>query len=356
MRNLFLAAAAAALLLVSSCDLLPFVKAEGEITVAFAEDVYVRTKAALELPDTNDFLLRITGPDGKILYEGLYGAAPERFSSAPGSCLVEAYSCEFREPAFSAPQWGDSQVVLVRSGETARVRLLCAQQNCGVRLYVKPDFAALYKDAALVLRSAEGALPYGYMETRVAYFLPGNVQLQLHRGTAEETLLVRNLAPREVLSLTLSASAPEGPGSALCIQVDTARVWTQENYVVGEEPEKGNDAASAMSVGEAIAAAGSGQTGVWVAGYIVGGDLTSSSASFDPPFKSATNLVIAAKSSVRDRASCLAVQLPKGPVRDALNLPDHPDLLGRRVLLCGDLAPAYYTLPGLKNVSAWQLP
>ena len=353
MKNLLLAAAAAAFLL-SSCDLmLPFEKPKGEIVVSFAEDLYVRTKAAQELPDTNEFLLKITGPDGKLLYEGLYGAAPERIGCAPGSCLVEAYSCEFAAPAFSAPQWGDSQLVVVKAGETARVRLLCVQQNCGVLLKVSRDFAAAYPDAALVLQSEDGALPYGYEETRVAYFLPGNVSLLLRRGSEERTLLVRNLGRREILSLALSASEPEGPGSVMSIQVDTSRIWTRETYADGESPEKGSSADTALSVAEARAAAG--QTDVWVYGYIVGGDLSSSSASFDAPFSSATNLVLAAKSSVRDKASCLSVQLPKGALRDALNLPDHPDLLGRRVALRGDLVSAYYGIPGLKSTSEYVL-
>jgi len=356
MRNFVFAAAAAALLLLSSCEMLPFAKAEGEIVLSFAEDVYVRTKAAQELPDTNDFLLRITGPDGKVLYEGLYGAAPERIPVAPGSCLVEAYSCAFSEPAFSAPQWGDSQVVLVQPGETARVRLLCSQQNCGMQLRVRADFAARYADASLVLRSDEGALTYGYDETRIAYFLPGNVSLLLRRGADAEPLLVRNLARREVLVLTLSASVPEGAG-ALCLQVDTSRVWTHEEYVAGEaEGEQGSSAETALSVPEARAASGGGLPGVWVAGYIVGGDLTSSGASFEAPFTSKTNLLLAAKASVRDRAACLSVQLPKGALRDALNLHDHPDLLGRRLIICGDLVPAYYSLPGLKNPTDYRLP
>ena len=70
---------------------------------------------------------------------------------------------------------------------------------------------------------------------------------------------------------------------------------------------------------------------VWVSGYIVGGDLTQANASFTPPFSSNTNLVLGPRSSSSSRSSCLAVSLPKGDVRDALNLVDHPELLGKAV-------------------------
>ena len=98
-------------------------------------------------------------------------------------------------------------------------------------------------------------------------------------------------------------------------------------------------------------AAHAGESGVWVYGYIVGGDLTSSKCSFAPPFTSRTNLVLAAKSSVSDRSACISVQLAKGDIRDALNLVDHPENLGRQLYLKGDIVPAYYGLPGLQALT-----
>ena len=88
---------------------------------------------------------------------------------------------------------------------------------------------------------------------------------------------------------------------------------------------------------------------------MVGGDLTRSSVSFRPPFESATNLAIAARASVSSKESCLSVELPSGDVRDALNLPGHPDHIGRRVLLKGDIVESYFGIVGIKGVSDYIL-
>jgi hypothetical protein len=98
-----------------------------------------------------------------------------------------------------------------------------------------------------------------------------------------------------------------------------------------------------------------GSKGVWVSGYIVAGDLTSASASFDGPFNSASNLAIGPKKVVADRNSCISVQLLAGEVRDALNLVFHPEYLGRRLILKGDIVSSYYGLVGIKNVTDYVL-
>ena len=108
----------------------------------------------------------------------------------------------------------------------------------------------------------------------------------------------------------------------------------------------------AMSVPEAKDNIGAGD--VWVYGYIVGGDLSSSKASFKGPFSSRTNLVLAARAGTTDRSACLSVQLQKGDIRDALNLVDNPDNLGKAVYLQGDIVESYYGLPGLQNLTEYR--
>ncbi|MBQ2161721.1 MAG: hypothetical protein II446_00325, partial [Bacteroidales bacterium] len=89
--------------------------------------------------------------------------------------------------------------------------------------------------------------------------------------------------------------------------------------------------------------------------YIVGGDLSSSKCSFSPPFSSRTNLVLATKSSCKDKSLCMSVQLAKGNVRDNLNLVDHPSLVGRQIFIKGTIVEAYYGIPGVQNISEYQL-
>ncbi|WP_186579673.1 5'-nucleotidase C-terminal domain-containing protein [Aquibacillus kalidii] len=89
-----------------------------------------------------------------------------------------------------------------------------------------------------------------------------------------------------------------------------------------------------------------------VKGYIVGTTESKTSFTHNAPFETSTNLAIADSASETDPSKLLPVQLPKGSVRDALNLQDNPDLLGKEVYLKGSLE-AYFTIPGLKNVSEY---
>ena len=86
----------------------------------------------------------------------------------------------------------------------------------------------------------------------------------------------------------------------------------------------------------------------------MGGNLTSTSARFDPPFTSKTNLLIGPRSTIMDRESGMSVSLPASSIRDDLNLVDHPDLLGRKIMLKGDIVEAYFGLPGIKNITEYK--
>lgn len=275
-----------------------------------------------------------------------------------GSYVVKALSGEFTKPAFSVPQYGDEVCVVVPSGGVADVKLTCSQMNAGVLLNVDKSFLTGCPDGSLFLKSAQGKLMYSYTESRVAYFSPGQVSLMLSQGGKDEVLLTRNLQSRQILVLGVSV-AQNASGSSfqgiggVTVAVDTSRVWMDENYVIGGGADKGSTSDDAMTVTTAIA--NGPKSDVWVSGYIVGGDLTSASATFEGTFKSRTNILLGPKSSTKDRNACIAVQLPAGRVRDALNLVDNPAMLGRKVCLRGDLVEAYYGLVGLKSVDEFVL-
>ncbi len=102
------------------------------------------------------------------------------------------------------------------------------------------------------------------------------------------------------------------------------------------------------------------KTESWVKGYIVGFvvgtkvDETTSFFSTDADSVANTNLLIADDAAEKDYAKCLPVQLPKGEVRDALNLQDNPGNLGKPVALKGTL-DAYFGICGLKSVTEYLL-
>lgn len=336
-----------------SCDVFETnVSKQGELRISFDGESVFYTKAQTEIPDTSDFILTVTDSKGNVVYDGAYGSAPEAMTVNAGNYVVSAVSCRFAKPAFSSPQFGDEQCVVVKAGGAVDLKLVCMQKNSGIRLKTDSAFLTAYPDGVLMLKSSDGSLVYGYSEKRIAYFKPGKVSLVLSDSGSDQTLVSRVLGENEILTLKVgvSTSISSRPSEGISIVVDTLRNWISDSYVIGDaDSSKGSAPENALTVSQAMSSAGSDD--VWVCGYIVGGDLTSASASFDEPFSSRTNLLLGPKSSTVTRESCIAVQLPSGSVRDRLNLVDNPSMLGRKVCIKGDLVEAYFGLTGLKNVS-----
>lgn len=327
----------------------------GQIELSFGPSYKAMTRAGVEIPDTGDFILTVREPDGNVVFQGRYCDSPEKIKVKAGSCQVSIISEEFSTPAFSKVQYGDDQCVMVPSDGVVTVRLVCAQINSGIRLKIAPEFLTACPNSVLFLKSESGKLMYGYSEKRIAYFPPGNVSLIMLTGQQEETLLTRSLLAREILTIGVgavasSASSPAREG--ISIQIDTSRVWTEDNYVIGGEPSSGGAPDESMTIAQAKASIGA--KAVWVSAYIVGGNLTATSARFDPPFTSKTNLLIGPRSTIMDRESGMSVSLPASSIRDDLNLVDHPDLLGRKIMLKGDIVEAYFGLPGIKNITEYK--
>lgn len=344
--------------LLSACEILgdgTSSESDGRMELSFS-DGYGSTRAGLEIPDTNDFVLTVSGSDGKTIYEGTYAEAPDALTVKAGSYNVKAVSCRFDRPQFSSPQFGDEQCVVVPSEGVVSVKLMCSQLNSGIRLKIAPSFLSAYPDASLLLRSDEGGVSYSYRETRIAYFNSGNVSLVMSQGGDDKVLMTRWMEQNEILTLKVDVSqdhAGSESSEGISVCMDTARFWIEDSYVMGEDGVRGESAEDPMGISQAKASIGS--KGVWISGYIVAGDLTSASASFEEPFKSASNLAIGPKKKVADRSSCLAVQLQSGDVRDNLNLVSHPEYLGRRLILKGDIVASYYGLVGIKNVTDYVL-
>ena len=316
------------------------------------------TKASAEIPDTNDFILTITDSKGKTLYEGSYGDSPQALQVDPGSYTVSIVSLPFTSPAFARPQYGDEQVVVVNSGQSVNVKLECTLLNAGIRLKVAPDFLTTFPNGVLYLKSANTRLMYSYKETRIAYFKPGEVSILLYNDGKDETLFTRSIKEREILTISISAPGKAQGSGSIQVALDTAKTWKTDSFVIGGNNggsgSGGEQQTDAYSVAEAAAHAG--ESGVWVYGYIVGGDLTANGKQVKTKdISKQTHLAIAARSSITDKASCVAVELPSGKVRDALNLVSHPDLIGQRVYVKGNLVESYFGTTGLKGTNDYVL-
>lgn len=322
------------------------------------------TKSTYSIPDTNDFVLSITGPGGTSLYSGPYGASPEILPVNPGTYSLKVVSTDVSLPAFDTPVYGDEEIVIVKEGEDVAVRFECSLINSGIHLRIASDFAAAYPGGQLYVSGDGGSLPYGFREDRTAFFNPGTVALELLADGVRETVFSRALFAGEILSLKVSAgsqssggggSGQTSPGKSSSIQLDTSAVYLDDECVIGEvSAEAGSSIEKAMGLAEAKASVG--RTGVWVRGFIVGGDLSSgSSMKTEPPFSKDTHFAIASRSSTTDKASCMAVELKKGSIRDALNLVSNPSLLHRDIYLKGDIVESYFNIPGIKNVTEYYL-
>ncbi len=317
----------------------------------FTDSVLSKGLAA-EVPDTNNFILSITNTiSGSVIYRGKYSEKPEKISVTEGSYTISVISEEFSTPAFNAPQWGDLQVILLKGGESVNISLLCKQLNSGLRINYSDEFKAKFATSLIHLHSGGDSILYSYDEKRIAYFTPSRVETRISSGVGERKLLfARTLRPAEILSVNLSISNDDHIGKqGIFITVDTSRVWINEDIIAGNEKD-GSSKEKALTVSEAKG--WSGAKGVWVKGYIVGGDITSSEILFTPNFTSRTHFAISDKSPETLRANCMAVELKTGKLRDSLNLVDNKALWGKMIWLQGDIVDSYFGLPGLKNIKA----
>lgn len=342
-----------ATLILSACNT-DSLQRDATISLSFAAPLKAVVTKSEASADTNDFHLRICNVNGETVYDGRYGDKPQTFTVRAGSYEVSAVSTAFDAPAFEMPQYGDSQIVVVADGERADIRLACHLCNAGICFIRNESFVKRYPSGKLVVEQDAGALEYGPGESRTGFFLPGDVTVSWRAGSGPDTLLFsRRISSGEIHSLRLNASS-EYSVSGISMTLDTNVFRICEDITLGDSfaGEDGRTASTAWSVSSARPHEGDT---AWVWGYIVGGDLTSSSVSFEGPFTRNSNMAIAATHSTRSRDDCFSVELSKAAIRSALNLVDNPGNLGRKVILRGVISK-YYNLTGLKSVSDYLLP
>ncbi len=353
----FLAMAISAVLFTSCLSPVPAVHDPAVLRLSLSDEALTRASNVF----IADYVLSLKSAGGKSVFKGRWEECPAQFELEPGSYYVSLVSEELEGPGFDCPQFGDSRTVNLAEGQVADVELVATQLNSGLRLQVSDAFVASYKDGSLFLRSAEGTLAFGYGESRTAFFSPGPVSILLNHKGKTTVVHTLELSAGQIFTLRLGLSetmpsAVPVSGIGLSVRIDTTRVWTEDSYAWDGSSGSGNggpQVPSAVSVATARGMAGS--KGVWVCGYIVGGDLSSKSCSFEGPFSARTNLVIADSATCSDRDRCMSVQLSVGDIRNVLNLVDNPSMLGRKVWLRGDVVEAYYKLPGLQNLSDYRL-
>ena len=145
-------------------------------------------------------------------------------------------------------------------------------------------------------------------------------------------------------------ATPDANYATWCI--DDVKVGVRGEDVVDTE---GNGSeANPYTVADVLA--GASGDDMWVSGYIVGfssGSNANENAVFSAEGAATTNVLLAASAGETNVANCIAVALPSGDVRNAVNLRDNPANLGRRVSVQGDLE-TFYQIPGVRNTSSYK--
>lgn len=345
------------LILCNSCESLTIVdQNKGVLKLALLKSD--ETKAVVRsIPDSNSFILSVKNSIGTSLYNGRYGDKPAEFSIPAGTYEVEVNSVTFLTPEFDTPLYRDSKTVVIEGGKVTQLSLLCKQANSGLKLKFSQNFLERFSGYSPQVSDSKGKKSYPFNETRFLYFNPGSVKLYLLNNTLTSDtlkLFTKSVTANTMMTINLDVLSEGSSGVVPGITIDTTSTWEYTDYIYGSEKEgDGLTQETAYLISQVSGKIG--QTGVWVVGYIVGGDLTSSAAKFTPPFSSETNIALASVPGVSDRTLCVSVALPSGVIRTALNLVLNPANLGKKVWLKGNIIASYFGLNGLNPVSEYKL-
>lgn len=315
---------------------------------------------AVEVPDTNAFVLSIVSASGEVMYKGRYDGRPDEIMLDQGSYDVKVASREFDIPEFDAPCYSDSATVMIEEGKVARLSFICTMSNGAVRLGFTSDFKERFRNYVALVDGVGGSVEYPYTESRFLYMMPGDLFVKMKSTVSSDIFLITRkvLSQREMMTVNLHSSVtsdPPGGGNPggynlfTGIQVDTVSVWLSEELVVGERRD-GSSRELALSADEI--AVFEGAKDVWVSGYVAG-YLTTASLVCEAPFNVATNIALSSIEGEKNRDACVGVSLPSGEIRDVLNLKDNPNMLGCRIWVKGDITGSYYGLPGVNGVTEY---
>lgn len=135
--------------------------------------------------------------------------------------------------------------------------------------------------------------------------------------------------------------------------------WCFDNLLVGKRSgaaDSGNDGSETKPYTASDVLGGITGSDKWVSGYIVGFSSSidaNTSAKFTAEGANNLNVLIADKASEKDVKKCIAIGLPAGDVRAALNLKEHPENLGKKVTVKGTISTVY-KIPGVIQPTAFK--
>ena len=136
-----------------------------------------------------------------------------------------------------------------------------------------------------------------------------------------------------------------------------AMLFVANVNVYGQATENDGSKDKPYTVADVISLNNAQKGPFYVKGYIVGQVVGTklSDAAFSGPWETSsatstqnTNLLIADSADETNTSNIVPVQLPYGDLRNALNLPENPDLHKKEILIYGNLEK-YFSVPGIKS-------
>ena len=331
------------LFVVSACSKkeTPDEKGTGYLTLNISQESSLKADVEIE-----DFILRISDNQSAEILNERIGDLPALIVLPVGHYTIEAYSVVFSGPKFETPRYSGSVGVDIEAGETKGISLVCTQSNAGIKLVWGSGFSAAYSTYQAQITCDAGYLTYSSSESRTGYFLPGTVTITIMADGQTINGGTVILAARDMVTVTLQPKEMPSGNLSIDFSIDETVNNREVEIIVDPEYTGANSETNPYSVAQALTRPD--ETAVWVVGYIVGARTTGGWSS-----TTQTNIVIADVPGETDLAKTMAIQLPTGTIREALNVVDNPALINKKILLKCNLVD--YFGRGLQNISSYSI-
>ena len=305
--------------------------------------------------DSNNYRLTITTAGGVAVYDSSYIGRPEVFYVKAGTYKIRVTSRDFTEPDIY-PLFGQELSVKAKKDSTLRVEIVSRQMTGGMRFSFTYGFTSWFKGTGIYLKRDTVSVKYGYGTRHYLYFYPGEISVIYKNkdghssytppdkpGYVDTVLFKRKLKANELVTIALDYDLTKVAKDGFTFSADTFRIRKDEYFNLGGIAPYGCNSVwyAQTHIGDTIN----------LFGYIVGGDVSSTSFKKEKPFTSKTNIVIGAQDWQALREKTIGVELPNGDIRKKLNLVDHPENLKKPIVIHGVVSDSYFGYPGLKNVS-----
>jgi hypothetical protein len=309
--------------------------------------------------DSNLYRLTISTAGGVTVYDSTYAGRPDVFYVKAGTYKIRVTSRDFKEPDIY-PLFGQEQSVKAKKDSTLCVEIVSRQLTGGIRFSFTHGFTSWFKGTGIYLKRDTVSVKYGYGTRHYLYFYPGEITVIYKNkdgypsytppdkpGYADTVLFKRKLKANELVTIALDYDLTKVSRDGFTFSSDTFRIRKDEYFNLGGIAPYGCNSVwyAQTHVGDTIN----------LFGYIVGGDVSSTTFKKEKPFTSKTNIVIGAQEWQALREKTIGVELPNGDIRKKLNLVDHPEHLKKPIAITGVVVDSYFGYPGLKSVTAYQL-